>query len=61
MEPGTQQGEAAMTVTLSPEQLSEETDVDTESETAKTEHTKSDVPDLGWLLAQAYVAMPLFA
>ena len=48
-----------MTVTLSPQPLADGTDVDNESEVVTTEHTR-DVRELAALLAQAYVAMPLF-
>ena len=49
-----------MTVTLSPQPLADGTDVDNESEVVTTDHTRADVQELAALLAQAYVAMPLF-
>jgi hypothetical protein len=48
----------AMTVTLSPQQLAEETDVD--NAIVEPDHAKLAVQQLAALLAQAYVAMPLF-
>jgi hypothetical protein len=50
----------AMTVTLSPQQLAEETNVDNESAIVQPDHAKPAVQQLAALLAQAYVAMPLF-
>lgn len=47
-----------MTVTLSPQQLAEETDVD--NAIVEPDHAKLAVQQLAALLAQAYVAMPLF-
>lgn len=49
-----------MTVTLSPEQMTEGGDVDHQSEIVTTEPPKADVQELAALLAQAYVFMPLF-
>ena len=49
-----------MTVTLSPEQVTEGTDVGHQSEIVTTEHPNADVQELAALLAQAYVFMPLF-
>ena len=49
-----------MTVTLIPQQLAEETDVGNESENVQAEQTNAQVQKLAELLAQAYVATPLF-
>jgi hypothetical protein len=49
-----------MTVTLIPEQLVEGMDVDSPAVVVDTEDTNLDVQKLAVLLAQAYVAMPLF-
>ncbi len=49
-----------MTLTLTPEQLTERTAVNNESEAVTPEQTKGDAQRLVELLAQAYVAMPLF-
>ncbi len=49
-----------MTVTLSPQPLADGTDADNESEVVETARTKPDIQELAALLAQAYVAMPLF-
>ncbi len=49
-----------MTVTLSPEQLAEDTGVDNETESVKTPQRRADVRELAALLAQAYAGMPLF-
>lgn len=49
-----------MTVTLIPEQLAEATGVGTQGEIVEPEDKTADVRKLAALLAQAYVAMPLF-
>jgi hypothetical protein len=49
-----------MTVTIIPQQLAEETDVDNESAIVEPDHAKADVQQLAALLAQAYIPMPLF-
>jgi hypothetical protein len=49
-----------MTVTLIPEQLAEATDLDTAPELVDPDDKKADVHRLAALLAQAYVALPLF-
>jgi hypothetical protein len=49
-----------MTVTLSPEQLAEETDFDDESKATTNQHPEADVRELAVLLAQAFVCLPLF-
>ena len=49
-----------MTITLSPQPLADGIDVESESEVVETDHTRADVHELAALLAQAYVAMPLF-
>ncbi len=49
-----------MTLTLPPEQLTQRTDLNNESEAVRPEQTEADVQRLVELLAQAYVAMPLF-
>ena len=49
-----------MTVTLIPEQLAEATDLGTEPEVVEPEDKMAEVRKLAALLAQAYVAMPLF-
>lgn len=49
-----------MTVTLIPEQLAEATGVGAEREIVEPGDKMADVRKLAALLAQAYVAMPLF-
>ena len=49
-----------MTITLNPEHLAEATDLGTEHEFDEPEDKKTDIQQLAALLAQAYVALPLF-
>ena len=49
-----------MTVTMIPEQLAEATECGSEPEFDEPEDKMADVRKLAALLAQAYVAMPLF-
>ena len=49
-----------MTATLIPQQLDEEADVDTGPAIVEFEPAKADTHRLAALLAQAYIAMPLF-
>lgn len=49
-----------MTVTAIPEQLAEATDSGAEREVVEPEDEMAEVRELGALLAQAYVALPLF-
>jgi hypothetical protein len=48
-----------MTVTLIPQHLADQTDVDDGHE-VELEHAQADLQQLAALLAQAYVALPLF-
>ena len=49
-----------MTISLIPQQLTETTEVGNQSEVVEAEETKTNMQILAALLAEAYVAMPLF-
>jgi hypothetical protein len=49
-----------MTVTLNPQDVDQRAEVDNRSEIVDAAETKTDVHELAALLAQAYVAAPLF-
>ena len=49
-----------MTATLIPQQLDEETDVETGPVIDEPETAKADTNQLALLLAQAYIGIPLF-